>query len=193
MPATKVRILMIAEVTANSEAEAQARLDAFREAVRPEQMYGITLLRSGPANTLLSDDDGLQTKGFDIIEDDHELTPAELNRLRMLADWQVRQEGYDPAEITRLCQEQDEAEGRNGNRHTKATTTQVNVCGEMCEVTSVCGGYARGKDGLCAYCDGDPCAERSAPETRIYRYMKDENGKYRPGADTCPCCEGRPS
>lgn len=36
----------------------------------------------------------------------------ELNRLRMLADWQVRQEGYDPDEVTRLCMEQDSSSGR---------------------------------------------------------------------------------
>jgi hypothetical protein len=31
-----------------------------------------------------------------------------LEQLRMLADWQLRQLGYNPAEITRLCQEADE-------------------------------------------------------------------------------------
>lgn len=31
-----------------------------------------------------------------------------LEQLRMLMDWQLRQLGYDPAEITRLCQEVDE-------------------------------------------------------------------------------------
>lgn len=32
----------------------------------------------------------------------------ELNRLRMLADWQLRELGHDPEEITRLCAESDE-------------------------------------------------------------------------------------
>jgi len=31
-----------------------------------------------------------------------------LEQLRMLADWQLRQMGYDPMEITRLCGEADE-------------------------------------------------------------------------------------
>lgn len=45
-----------------------------------------------------------------------QMNERELNRLRMLADWQVREEGFNPDEITRLCQEQDELERRNGNR-----------------------------------------------------------------------------
>lgn len=32
----------------------------------------------------------------------------ELNRLRMLADWQLKELGHDPAEISRLCAEHDE-------------------------------------------------------------------------------------
>lgn len=35
-------------------------------------------------------------------------TPRTLERLRMLADWQIRQEGYDPDEITALCRQADE-------------------------------------------------------------------------------------
>ena len=37
------------------------------------------------------------------------MTPRKLEQLRMLADWQLRELGYDPMEITRLCQEVDEA------------------------------------------------------------------------------------
>lgn len=33
---------------------------------------------------------------------------AELHRLRMLADWQLREEGYDPIEVNQLCREVDE-------------------------------------------------------------------------------------
>lgn len=31
------------------------------------------------------------------------ITPRLLDRLRMLADWQLRNLGYDPAEITAAC------------------------------------------------------------------------------------------
>jgi len=37
------------------------------------------------------------------------MTPRKLEQLRMLADWQLRQLGYDPMEITRLCREVDDA------------------------------------------------------------------------------------
>jgi hypothetical protein len=69
----------------------------------------------------------------------------------------------------------------------------MNVCGEQVEVESVHGGFARGTDGQCAFCHGDPCAEWSEPNTPIYRYMRDADGRYRPGRSTCPCCDGRPS
>ena len=35
------------------------------------------------------------------------LTDRKLDELRMLMDWQLRELGYDPAEITRRCNEQD--------------------------------------------------------------------------------------
>lgn len=70
---------------------------------------------------------------------------------------------------------------------------KMNVCGVECEVESVSGGFARGPDGRCAFCHGDPCAERSDKDSPIYRYMRDENGKWNGWASTCPCCEGRPT
>jgi hypothetical protein len=48
--------------------------------------------------------------------------------------------------------------------------------------------YPRGLDGTCAYCHGDPCAERSGPETLIGDFFL-RNG----WAEACPCCDGRPS
>jgi hypothetical protein len=47
--------------------------------------------------------------------------------------------------------------------------------------------FARAADGQCAYCLGDPCAERSAPDSRIARFMAQS------WAETCPNCSGRPS
>lgn len=64
----------------------------------------------------------------------------------------------------------------------------LDVCGEPCEVTCISEGFARGVDGTCAFCKGDPCAESSEPETPIARYFE----KYK-WASTCPCCDGRPT
>lgn len=48
--------------------------------------------------------------------------------------------------------------------------------------------YPRGVDGTCAYCHGDPCAERSGPDSLIGAYFARNSW-----ASTCPCCEGRPT
>lgn len=64
----------------------------------------------------------------------------------------------------------------------------ISVCGEMVEVSWV-SDYARGPDGRCAFCHGDSCAEKSGEDTPIGRYFK-ENEEW---AETCPCCDGRPS
>ena len=55
-------------------------------------------------------------------------------------------------------------------------------------VSHIADGYARGPDGTCAFCKGDPCNEDSSPETPIARFYA-----AWPGADTCPVCEGRPT
>jgi hypothetical protein len=44
---------------------------------------------------------------------------------------------------------------------------------------------------LCAFCHGDPCGERSAPDSLIMREIA-AAPTYAP-FETCPCCEGRPS
>lgn len=49
--------------------------------------------------------------------------------------------------------------------------------------------YARGTDGTCAFCHGDPCAEDSPQDSPIWQYM--HNHAYAPA--TCPCCDGRPT
>jgi hypothetical protein len=48
------------------------------------------------------------------------------------------------------------------------------------------GEYPRGSDGCCAFCHGDPCAERSGPETHIGKFYAEN-----PKAETCPMCDGR--
>lgn len=66
----------------------------------------------------------------------------------------------------------------------------------MLEVDHIADGYARGKDGTCAFCQGDPCAEDSPPESQIAQYFA-RNREYwiRSGARSvsCPCCDGRPT
>lgn len=42
------------------------------------------------------------------------LNDRQIDRLRMLADWQLRQMGYDPAEVTARCRELDERMQRPG-------------------------------------------------------------------------------
>lgn len=48
--------------------------------------------------------------------------------------------------------------------------------------------FLRGEDGTCAFCHGDPCAERSGPDTLIGNYFARLSW-----AQTCPCCDGRPT
>lgn len=48
--------------------------------------------------------------------------------------------------------------------------------------------FLRGPDNTCAFCHGDPCAQRSGPETLIGNYFARVSW-----AQTCPCCEGRPT
>lgn len=47
--------------------------------------------------------------------------------------------------------------------------------------------FARGKDGTCAFCHGDPCAELDQ-EANINVYFR-----LNKWAETCPVCEGRPT
>lgn len=51
--------------------------------------------------------------------------------------------------------------------------------------------FARGEDGTCAFCDGDPCAEYSPEGSPIVEYMNRGKPGYHP--ETCPFCEGRAS
>ena len=44
------------------------------------------------------------------------------------------------------------------------------------------------KTGECALCGGDPCDERSAPDSFISRYYL-----MNPDAVSCPVCDGRPT
>jgi hypothetical protein len=55
--------------------------------------------------------------------------------------------------------------------------------------------YPRDVNHLCAFCHGDPCAERSGPETDIAQYIARAMAapwRHHSGY-TCPLCEGRPS
>lgn len=49
--------------------------------------------------------------------------------------------------------------------------------------------FPRGTGGTCAFCHGDPCAERSAADTLIAQYFE----RNRSWAETCPMCDGRPT
>lgn len=51
--------------------------------------------------------------------------------------------------------------------------------------------YLRDIDGLCAFCHGDPCGERSDPDSLIMREIA-AHPPYSP-FETCPCCLGRPT
>jgi hypothetical protein len=46
--------------------------------------------------------------------------------------------------------------------------------------------FPKNKDGVCSFCNNDPCAEFSPPESRIAKYFK-RNKKW---AEVCPCCKG---
>ena len=69
----------------------------------------------------------------------------------------------------------------------------ISVEGELLEVVKVVE-YARGPDGTCAFCAGDPCNEDNEDNdgnmmvTSIYRFY--EKNKW---ASTCPVCNGRPT
>lgn len=56
--------------------------------------------------------------------------------------------------------------------------------------------YLRDAGGLCAYCHGDPCAERSPAGSAIaveYRLWKECTWNSKREGFTCPCCLGRPT
>ena len=73
---------------------------------------------------------------------------------------------------------------------TKTTKTTINAGGQSFEVVvAYISEFPRGKDGTCALCQGDPCAEdKSRKKTLIKKYYKEN-----PNATTCPCCNGRPT
>lgn len=48
--------------------------------------------------------------------------------------------------------------------------------------------FPRDARGTCAFCHGDPLAERCGPETLIGAYFA-----RNPTAETCPLCDGQPS
>lgn len=48
--------------------------------------------------------------------------------------------------------------------------------------------YPRGKNGTCAFCCGDPCAEREEANERILGFFRRNRH-----ADTCPMCFGQPT
>jgi hypothetical protein len=67
-------------------------------------------------------------------------------------------------------------------------------------VLDIGGGFPRDAGNLCAFCHGDPCAERSGPETKIGAYF--QRGAEREASygyarytlvNTCPLCQGRPT
>jgi hypothetical protein len=66
----------------------------------------------------------------------------------------------------------------------------MNINGYECEVDCISDGYARGPDGTCAFCAGDPCNEypEQNPDAAMKKYAV-ENPRF----ETCPCCEGRPT
>lgn len=68
---------------------------------------------------------------------------------------------------------------------------------EYIEVSSIAE-FPRGKNGRCAYCYGDPCAEYPVtPDTQqihdfyLRNKLKRESGKSRWFPESCPCCGGR--
>jgi len=69
---------------------------------------------------------------------------------------------------------------------------KMHISGYECEVAYIAE-YARGPDGTCAFCHGDPCAEypeqASVNGAAIYNYADERNGRF----ETCPCCDGRPT
>ena len=72
-------------------------------------------------------------------------------------------------------------------------TVQIEFLGDGAEPTTVLdvshiAEYPRGADGMCAYCQGDPCAETSPPESLIAKYFARFDW-----VGACPCCDGRPT
>lgn len=68
-----------------------------------------------------------------------------------------------------------------------AAMTLMEVHGEQLEVGAIYD-FARGLDGTCAFCQGDPCNEAKSIDTPISRfYAKNTH------AETCPVCDGRPT
>jgi len=57
------------------------------------------------------------------------------------------------------------------------------------DIICITADFPRGPDGTCAFCQGDPCAERSALDSAIGAYMA-RNSTW---AETCPMCLGRPT
>lgn len=68
--------------------------------------------------------------------------------------------------------------------------SKIKIHGYECEVEYI-NEYARGPNGRCAFCNGDPCLEYPDRygETAMKEYNKDTEGDW----DTCPCCEGAPT
>jgi hypothetical protein len=49
--------------------------------------------------------------------------------------------------------------------------------------------FPRNRRGACAFCDGDPCGERSPENARINRHRRRAYSWFQ----TCPVCDGRPT
>lgn len=66
----------------------------------------------------------------------------------------------------------------------------MKINGYECNVVRISDGYARGPNGTCAFCEGDPCNEHPEEngDTAIKKYALDY-----PRFETCPCCNGRPT
>lgn len=64
---------------------------------------------------------------------------------------------------------------------------------EQIEVAYI-GQSPRNAQGLCAFCNADPCGEDSPPESPIRRYI-DRNAEFKcPDVyGVCPMCKGAPS
>lgn len=89
--------------------------------------------------------------------------------------------------------------GYRSNPLRKSTRTVAFTAGdgtqEYIEVACIAE-YPRGADGLCAYCHGDPCAERpESAGTQIGDfYWRARHAEWRVSSYlSCPCCEGRPT
>lgn len=77
-----------------------------------------------------------------------EISKEEFRRIRMLADWQIRQEGYDPAEIARLSIEQDNEQKQARDDGPDMGPRECWYCDELSvgcaeDVTPVCASHYR--------------------------------------------------